>query len=42
LIMHNSSVVVVVELYADIHKSSPFHTHNRLRAHALECSSFNC
>jgi len=35
-------VVVVVELYADIHKSSPFHTHKLLRAHALECSSFNC
>jgi len=35
-------VVVVVELYADIHNSSPFHTRTLLRAHALECSSFNC
>ena len=29
-------VVVVVELYADIHKES-FHTHALLGAHALEC-----
>jgi len=35
-------VVVVVELYADIHSLSPLHTHILLRAHALECSSFNC
>jgi len=35
-------VAVVVELYADIHSSSPFHTHTLFRAHALECSSFNC
>jgi len=32
-------VVVVVELYADIHNSSPFHTHTLLRAHALECEA---
>jgi len=29
-------VVVVVELYADIHKES-FHTHTLLGAYALEC-----
>lgn len=30
-------VAVVVELYADIHKLSPFMIRKPLRAHALEC-----
>jgi len=41
LLLLLSLSLLVVGLYADIHRGS-FHTHTLLRAHALECSSFNC